>query len=438
MADRHGMGLQELEGELQTEGGPVAMALRLVEPTRDVGHLAKLLELQLERQAWSGGVASVRWAALRLGRIEEAPGLLVRRRLRGGQVPDVQRPGRSAQQPIGGECRAARRTSFPTPSPSAWSDSSPGRTWNLRARRSRSSCPRKYRGAGPSGSCVIPSPSKCSSIVPDGPPIRMVWRGRDHPVIRCWGPERIATGWWRGAGRRARLLPRRMGARALRPGSTAIGGRVAGSCTVSSTEAIMPEQPPTKLHRPAPQAGPPPAVAAPVRYVELHCKTNFSFLEGASHPDELVAEAARLGYAGMAVTDRNSLAGAVRAHVAAREAGLKLVIGAEITLDRCGPYLVVGDGSRRLWTPLSTPDARPPPGAEGRVPPGLHGCRRARAGTADRACYCRRTANPSELIAMARGLSRSNLRSGRAASQPSTMAGDWTGGNEPPRRRECR
>ena len=52
-----------------------------------------------------------------------------------------------------------------------------------------------------------------------------------------------------------------------------------------------------------------PAETAPVRYCELHCRTNFSFLEGASHPDELVAEAARLGYAGIAVTDRNSLGG---------------------------------------------------------------------------------------------------------------------------------
>ena len=50
------------------------MALRLVEPTRDEGHLAQLLELQLERQAWSGGVIAVRWAALRLGRIEEVQG----------------------------------------------------------------------------------------------------------------------------------------------------------------------------------------------------------------------------------------------------------------------------------------------------------------------------------------------------------------------------
>src|SRR5437868_11330741 len=66
-------------------------------------------------------------------------------------------------------------------------------------------------------------------------------------------------------------------------------------------------------------------------YAELHCKTNFSFLEGASHPDELVRQAAELGYRALAVTDRNSLAGVVRAHIAAKELGLPLIIGAEIT-----------------------------------------------------------------------------------------------------------
>ena len=65
-------------------------------------------------------------------------------------------------------------------------------------------------------------------------------------------------------------------------------------------------------------------------YAELYCKTNFSFLEGASHPDELVARAAELGYQALAITDRNSLAGVVRAHAAAKQVGLKLLIGAEI------------------------------------------------------------------------------------------------------------
>src|SRR5262249_32021536 len=66
----------------------------------------------------------------------------------------------------------------------------------------------------------------------------------------------------------------------------------------------------------------------PVKYAELWCKTNFSFLEGASHADELASRAAQLGCHALAITDRNSLAGIVRAHQAAKTAGLKLLIGA--------------------------------------------------------------------------------------------------------------
>ncbi len=75
-------------------------------------------------------------------------------------------------------------------------------------------------------------------------------------------------------------------------------------------------------------------------YAELHAKTNFSFLEGASHPDELVSRAAELGYAAIAVTDRASLAGVVRAHLAAKQAGIKLIVGAEITLDDALPLVL--------------------------------------------------------------------------------------------------
>jgi error-prone DNA polymerase len=75
-------------------------------------------------------------------------------------------------------------------------------------------------------------------------------------------------------------------------------------------------------------------------YAELHCKTNFSFLTGASHPDELVVRAAELGYRALAITDVNSLAGVVRAHVAAKETGLKLIIGAEISPGDALPVLL--------------------------------------------------------------------------------------------------
>jgi error-prone DNA polymerase len=67
-------------------------------------------------------------------------------------------------------------------------------------------------------------------------------------------------------------------------------------------------------------------------YAELHCRSNFSFLTGASHPAELVQRAKALRYAALAITDECSLAGVVRAHVAAREAGLHLLIGSEMRL----------------------------------------------------------------------------------------------------------
>src|SRR6476620_2528703 len=75
-------------------------------------------------------------------------------------------------------------------------------------------------------------------------------------------------------------------------------------------------------------------------YAELHCKTNFSFLEGASHPDELVRQAAELEYRALAVTDRNSLAGVVRAHIAAKDVKLPLVIGAESTPTDAPPVVI--------------------------------------------------------------------------------------------------
>jgi len=87
-------------------------------------------------------------------------------------------------------------------------------------------------------------------------------------------------------------------------------------------------------------------------YAELHCLTNFSFLRGASHPEELVARAAALGYAALAVTDECSVAGAVRAHLAAREHGFKLVVGAELALEG-GPKLVLLATSRAGYGNLS-------------------------------------------------------------------------------------
>src|SRR5665213_795053 len=78
-------------------------------------------------------------------------------------------------------------------------------------------------------------------------------------------------------------------------------------------------------------------------YAELHAHSNFSFLDGASHPEELAAEAVRLGLSAVALTDHNGLYGAVRFAVAARAFGLATVFGAELTLsDLDGPHLRTG------------------------------------------------------------------------------------------------
>jgi len=68
-----------------------------------------------------------------------------------------------------------------------------------------------------------------------------------------------------------------------------------------------------------------------VDYAELHCLSNFTFLRGASHPEELIERAAELEYAGLALTDECSVAGVVRAHTAARKLPIKLVVGSELT-----------------------------------------------------------------------------------------------------------
>ena len=80
-------------------------------------------------------------------------------------------------------------------------------------------------------------------------------------------------------------------------------------------------------------------------YAPLWCKSNFSFLEGASHAEELVEEAHRLGIRSIALTDRDGVSGMVRAHVKAKELGMRLVCGAQVT--------VVAPGARLAASPVS-------------------------------------------------------------------------------------
>jgi len=90
----------------------------------------------------------------------------------------------------------------------------------------------------------------------------------------------------------------------------------------------------------------------PGRYAELHALSNFTFLRGASHPEELVETAATLGYDALAITDECSMSGIVRAHAVAKEAGLKkLIIGSELRL-RSGRKLVALARNKNGYTSL--------------------------------------------------------------------------------------
>ena len=90
-------------------------------------------------------------------------------------------------------------------------------------------------------------------------------------------------------------------------------------------------------------------------YAELHAISNFTFLRGASHPEELVRTAHALGYQAIAITDECSVAGAVKAHLAARELGIKLIVGAEfhIPSDAGDIHLVLLAPDRRAYGHLS-------------------------------------------------------------------------------------
>ncbi|WP_369412619.1 error-prone DNA polymerase [Neoroseomonas alba] len=75
-------------------------------------------------------------------------------------------------------------------------------------------------------------------------------------------------------------------------------------------------------------------------FAELCAKSNFSLLDGASHPSEMAAQAAALGQAGLGICDTNTLAGVVQAHVSAKELGLSFAVGARVLVDDGGEYLV--------------------------------------------------------------------------------------------------
>src|SRR5262249_13303497 len=120
-----------------------------------------------------------------------------------------------------------------------------------------------------------------------------------------------------------------------RGGASGCSGRVFIAATASHTGSSMAS---------FPESIPP--------YAELQVTTNFSFLRGAAHPDELVLTAAALGHQAIAITDRNSFAGIVRAHHAAKVVGIRLVVGCRLDL-RDGTSLLAFPEDRAAYGRLT-------------------------------------------------------------------------------------
>ena len=90
-------------------------------------------------------------------------------------------------------------------------------------------------------------------------------------------------------------------------------------------------------------------------YVELHCHSGFSFLDGASHPQELAMRAVELGYPALALTDHNGLYGSMEFAHAAKRANLQPITGAEVTLRECFPGLEEPEGGHHVTLLAETP-----------------------------------------------------------------------------------
>tara|TARA_R110002110_G_scaffold260260_4_gene476024 strand:+ start:64 stop:3468 length:3405 start_codon:yes stop_codon:yes gene_type:complete len=93
-------------------------------------------------------------------------------------------------------------------------------------------------------------------------------------------------------------------------------------------------------------------ITAP-EYVELQVTSNFSFLEGAAHPEELAARAAELGHRAVAITDRNTLAGVVRGHLGAKQAEIRVIVGARLDFMDSSPSLICLPTDKAAYSRLS-------------------------------------------------------------------------------------
>ena len=167
-----------------------------------------------------------------------------------------------------------------------------------------------------------PEPVEAMAEVPEGPPITFRWRRALHRVVAAEGPERIEPEWWREDETRPRDYYRiedEAGRRywLYRQGLYAAEATGYAALVHARDFRLM------TIHD----------ISIPA-FAEFAVQSNFSFLRGASHPEELVVTAKRLGLAALGLADRNTVSGVVRAHQAAKEAGLAYHPGARLEFFR--------------------------------------------------------------------------------------------------------
>ena len=170
-----------------------------------------------------------------------------------------------------------------------------------------------------------PQPIDVTALIPDDPPILFRWRGQIHRIRRAEGPERIGAEWWRKPWAENEIdrvrdyycVEDEAGARFWVFRTGLYGG---ARPTRWFLHGLF------RMNAPA--------------YAELQVTSNFSFLRGGSHAAELVATAKALGLSAIAITDRNTLSGIVRGHVAAQEAGLRFLVGARLDFSDGAPSVL--------------------------------------------------------------------------------------------------
>jgi PHP domain len=172
-----------------------------------------------------------------------------------------------------------------------------------------------------------PEPVSAAAEIPDAPPLFFVWRKIRHRVVKADGPERILGEWWVSD---ADIGMQRDYYRV----ENASGERFWLFCDAPANEGGR-----WWLH------------GLGEAYAELQVTTHFSFLRGASSPEELFSTAALLGITALGVTDRNSLAGIVRAHEAAKVTGVNLIVGCRLDLEDF-PSLLVYPTDRKAYARL--------------------------------------------------------------------------------------